>query len=402
MTLVFETQAHGRLWLGGEKAVHNSRMLAENEVGYVWPAYRGACPESPNVQVLDLVDGSGVANGDIELQKVLNIVTDACALLMSGKSVLVACHNGAHRSATLACMILIRLTAWSASEAATYLTTMRNIVDLNSRAPASHRRTVNKRPLDFLAEVQGRLCPAGPMSAGKAGLGFVPLRRKALDSGFEARFPGLKSLSIPGLKATRDSSPASSAGRGSSFAFPSGSDQRGSWTFVPTPVSTPGGSSTGEGSELRRGKIRLLMEDLTQLNKRLKNHMAPAAPLTLKDSTGNVAAVVVDNEMTLPSPQSGKPTSDTEGKKKEASAASEPGVPEGAKAAASEPGVPEGAKAAASEPGVTEGEKAASPKGEKAEESQQEAVHSNAAGPFFWEVIHPQATRLGLGDWYAM
>ena len=144
------------------------------------------------------------------------------------------------------------------------------------------------------------------------------------------------------------------------------------------------------------------MEDLTQLNERLKNHMAPAAPLTLKDSTGHVAAVVVDNEMTLPSPQSGKPTSDTEGKKKEASAASEPGVPEGAKAAASEPGVPEGAKAAASEPGVTEGEKAASPKGEKAEESQQEAVHSNAAGPFFWEVIHPQATRLGLGDWYAM
>jgi len=401
MTLVFETQEHGRLWLGGEKAVHNSRMLAENEVGYVWPAYRGACPESPNVQVLDLVDGTGVANGDIELQKVLGIVTDACALLMSGKSVLVACHNGAHRSATLACMILIRLTAWSAPEAATYLTTMRNIVDLSSRAPPSHRRTVNKRPLDFLAEVQGRLCPAGPMSAVKAGLGFVPLRRKALDSGFEARFPGLKSLSIPGLKPTRDSSPASSAGTGSSFAFPSGSDQRGSWTFVPTPVSTPGGSSTGEGSELRRGKIRLLMEDLTQLNNRLKNHMAPAASLTLKDSTGNVAAVVVDNEMTLPSPQSGKPTSETEGKKKEASAASEPGVPEGAKAAASEPGVPEGTQAVASEPGVTEGEKAASPKGEKAEESQQEAVHSNAAGPFF-EVIHPQATRLvGLGDWYA-
>ena len=40
-------------------------------------------PKVQNVQVLDFVDGTGVANGDIELQKVLNIVTDACALLVA-------------------------------------------------------------------------------------------------------------------------------------------------------------------------------------------------------------------------------------------------------------------------------------------------------------------------------
>lgn len=81
----------------------------------VWPIVAWWCgqhtgahpPKVQNVQVLNFVDGTGVANGDIELQKVLDIVTDACALLVAGNSVLVACHNGAHRSATLACMILI-------------------------------------------------------------------------------------------------------------------------------------------------------------------------------------------------------------------------------------------------------------------------------------------------------
>ena len=64
---VFGRPGYNRMCVcvGVAHAVHNSRMLAENEVGYVWPAYRGASPESPNVQVLDFVDGTGVANGDI-------------------------------------------------------------------------------------------------------------------------------------------------------------------------------------------------------------------------------------------------------------------------------------------------------------------------------------------------
>ena len=49
MTLIFEIEQHGRLWLGGEKAAHNSKLLADNDVYAVWPAYKGARPESPSV-----------------------------------------------------------------------------------------------------------------------------------------------------------------------------------------------------------------------------------------------------------------------------------------------------------------------------------------------------------------
>ena len=78
MTLIFETEQHGRLWLGGEKAAHNSKLLADNDVYAVWPAYKGARPESPSVFVFDVVDGTGACNGDIPL-KVLSIVTDIVA-----------------------------------------------------------------------------------------------------------------------------------------------------------------------------------------------------------------------------------------------------------------------------------------------------------------------------------
>ena len=63
MTLVCETVTNGRLWLGGEKAVHDSVLLSENEVGYVWPACKSAMFESPNVCVLDTVDGTALRMG---------------------------------------------------------------------------------------------------------------------------------------------------------------------------------------------------------------------------------------------------------------------------------------------------------------------------------------------------
>lgn len=47
----------------GEKAVHDSVLLSENEVGYVWPACKSAMFESPNVCVLDTVDGTALRMG---------------------------------------------------------------------------------------------------------------------------------------------------------------------------------------------------------------------------------------------------------------------------------------------------------------------------------------------------
>ena len=311
MTLIFETEQHGRLWLGGEKAAHNSKLLADNEVYAVWPAYKGARPESPSVYVFDVVDGTGACNGDVPLKKIMDIVTDIVALLQAGKSVLVACHNGAHRSATLACLVLIRLLAWSASEAASYLTSMRNIVDLNSRAPPSAYRTISKRPLEFLEEVQAEFSAAGALVTAKPALGFVPLRRKALDAGFEARFPSPLSLATPATKKRATSSGDETIG---SFELATdgdvtdGASMRDStrgWTFLhsATPGSTPAASSCGEGSELRRRKIRMLMEDLTELNRKLEGHVDASGGfepgVTLRDSSGNTAAVVVGSDLTL-------------------------------------------------------------------------------------------------------
>ena len=47
----------------GETAVHDSVLLSENEVGYVWPACKSAMFESPNVCVLDTVDGTALRMG---------------------------------------------------------------------------------------------------------------------------------------------------------------------------------------------------------------------------------------------------------------------------------------------------------------------------------------------------
>ena len=303
MTLVFETEAHGRLWLGGEKAVHNHKLLADNEVHAVWPACRSARPDSPHLLVFDVVDGTGACNGDIPLAQVARIVQSIVALLLQGKAVLVACHNGAHRSATLVVLIIIFLTAWTPQEAAAYLAKMRNIVDLSSRAPASNHRAVNKRPIDFLEEV-GEKFRGERRSTPMEILGFVPLRRKALTAGFEARFSVPKSLATPMVRKRESSSeetvkslelPATDAERASVGSV--------SWQFVTTPVTSPTNSETSEPSELRRRKIRMLMEDLTLLNKKLEGHVEASGGfepgVTLRDASGAPAAVVVGSDLSL-------------------------------------------------------------------------------------------------------
>lgn len=54
---------------------------------------------------------------------------------------------------------------WSAAEAAAFLTTMRNIVDLNSRAPPSRGRVATVRPIDFLESVEGKIHVSHPAAS---------------------------------------------------------------------------------------------------------------------------------------------------------------------------------------------------------------------------------------------
>ena len=313
MTLVFETEKCGRLWLGGEKAVHSTLLLSQNEVGYVWPACKSAIPESPQVFVFEAVDGTDAAQGDIPLEKILPIVTDVVELLVNGNSVLIACSNGADRSATLLCMVLMRLLAWSSSQAATHVATMRNIVDLRSRPPPSRGRAQMVRPIDLLENFEPHTGDARENA--KTAIGFVPFRRKALDLGFEARFPAAGRTAL----LTRADRKSSSDGETTqSYDLPTDAEKTdatvsgrrqsmagsaASWLLVDSPASTPKSSSAGEGSELRRRKLRMLIEDLTDLNVKLENYVsAPGGfepGVVLKDASGQTAAVVVGADVSL-------------------------------------------------------------------------------------------------------
>ena len=400
MTLVFETEKCGRLWLGGEKAVHNTLFLSENEVSYVWPACESAIPDTPQVFVFDAVDGTDAAQGDVTMDKIMPIITDVVELLVNGKSVLVACNNGADRSATLACMVLMRLLAWSSSQASAYLATMRNIVDLKSRAPPSRGRAQMVRPLDFLEKIQEALQGGGARENAKAALGFVPLRRKALELGFEARFPPGRTsqLTRADRKSSSDEGETTQSydlvtdaenSDATLFGGDKGASRMGasaSWLILDSPVSTPGGSSSGEGSELRRRKLRMLIEDLTDLNFKLENHVAASGGfepgLTLKDASGKPAAVVVGTDLTLtaatesapagasaPEASLAGPQANEPSQEKEAAKEPDPKKPKVEGDAASQPGAKQDAPAeelahgseAAAAPAVADSKDAAAP-----------------------------------------
>ena len=92
----------GKLWLGGHHAAKDTNFLIQNKIAVVWPANRTAGPsDTAAVRVLPYLDGTGVVHKDISLTRVLDQVDEVISLLLAGFNVLIACHNGAHRSATL-------------------------------------------------------------------------------------------------------------------------------------------------------------------------------------------------------------------------------------------------------------------------------------------------------------
>ena len=150
MHVVLDTGNGSKLWLGGSVSVDPHRLV-ENGVTVVWPAASNVqVPDTVSVKILKTLDGTGVVNGRPSFEQVLGQVDEVVTLLMQGHSVLIACHNGAHRSATLSALVLLRLTAASAQEVSDYLSSLRNIVDLQSRAPSNHHRRMNVKPMDYL------------------------------------------------------------------------------------------------------------------------------------------------------------------------------------------------------------------------------------------------------------
>ena len=147
-----------------------------------------------------------------------------------------------------------------------------------------------------------------------------------------------------------------------------------SWLFVESPASTPRSGSAGEGSELRRRKLRMLIEDLTDLTFKLENHVSSSGGfepgLTLKDTSGQPAAVVVGDELSLTAAP--------------ASASAEAGAPQASLAGqqAKEPSLENKAGEPNDEPdpkkAKVEGDAALAP---GAEAPAEEATHGSKAAP---------------------
>ena len=198
MSLVFDMAAFspgcgGKLWLGGEAAASNLQLLRKNKISYLAPAASKPCAaQSMEIKQLAVVDGTGIANHDIPFDKVMGVVDQIVEALVAGHGVLVYCRNGAHRSATLCSVVLLRmLRVATADDIHEFLNSARNIVDLESRAPATKYRAVSARPIDTLQELSQRVravaFPAGfaPLDHPNELLTPIGFRRRCLELGFQ-------------------------------------------------------------------------------------------------------------------------------------------------------------------------------------------------------------------------
>ncbi|CAE7033967.1 unnamed protein product [Symbiodinium sp. CCMP2592] len=202
----------GKLWLGGHFA--DVACLTQNHVAVVFPANRTATnhlQDQAAVRILPFVDGTGVVHKDVALSQVIDRLHSVIELLLKGFSVVILCHNGAHRTVLLL-MIICGIPFDTASH---HVTQLRNIVDLQSRAPCRGGRINTIRPMDFLAEVSDQVAVTGAMVGNGRGVASsnmlndlmtpLTLRKMALELGFETRNhirPSLPSLPVSMVRAT--------------------------------------------------------------------------------------------------------------------------------------------------------------------------------------------------------
>lgn len=195
----------GRLWLGGAQASAHAEHLEDNSISMVLPASRKPfCEESLQVAVLPYVDGTGLANGSEDLDAFLKVCDAILERLDQGLSTIVCCKNGAHRSATEACVLIMRWTGWDTTRAANYLFSLRNIVDLASvpRPNAQTRRP--KKPEHFLRESEAKIHSGAWGRVGCDIWSPVMFRKKAQELGFACV---AKAKSMPKPRSRREPVP---------------------------------------------------------------------------------------------------------------------------------------------------------------------------------------------------
>ena len=311
MSLIFDMAAfsagcRGKLWLGSEAAASNLQLLHENKISIVLPcATKPYVAQSMDLRTLPVLDGTAVANGEVPFDRIMSTIDTVIEALAAGKGVLICCRNGAHRSATLTAMTLLRLLGKEVSEETIhmFMNAARNIVDLESSAPPNKYRATSARPIDYICGISDRVRALPPFS------GLVPLaapnelvtpmgfRRKCLGLGFQT------TRDVPEQRSRRPSSGTSAeesgleAGSGSSgrrkLLIPiAGGDTSAVESFEMVSEQEPLSSALEEeyeevqvemsdtdmfvsladelaNPETRREKIRALMEDLQTLDARL-------------------------------------------------------------------------------------------------------------------------------------
>ena len=194
----------GKLWIGGETASSDLQLLQRHGISVVAPAARSpVVAESMDLTVFPQKDGTGITQGDIPLDSVTDIVDSIVNELLAGRSVIITCKNGAHRSAVLTILTLIRMTGLGALTLMNYLCAVRNICDFNSFPPARGGRVNPCRPRDFLlAEETAKVFMpgVGPVSRLQELVSPAIFRGKCLALGFTTVPPATPSAPSAGLR----------------------------------------------------------------------------------------------------------------------------------------------------------------------------------------------------------
>lgn len=178
---------NGKLWLGGSQASTSIAVLEENGITVLLPASKSPEPvESMNVKILNYIDGTGLVNGDYGAERFLEVADQIISYLKEGHGVLVSCFNGAHRSASEVCVIVMRATGWDFATAENYICSLRNCVDLNSVAPPSSHRRHPQRPSAWLRDNEGRITDHGFRMPANNVRTPVAYRKMAMELGFES------------------------------------------------------------------------------------------------------------------------------------------------------------------------------------------------------------------------
>ena len=262
-------------------------LLTENGIQTIVPASRRPLPdESMTYTVLDHVEAGALINGDGDMVSWLEVCDMLAKRLEEGQGILLCCMTGAHKSAALACGLVMYLTGTAFDKAETYLCSLRNCVDLSFKPPGRSPRSAS----DWLLEWQDRILAEAWTFDICQVLSPHAFRKKAIQVGFEAMHTRPKAKAAKTGSGEQD--PGYSSGgfehgfsTVSSQELNSSMESEASWGFTPSlKRSLPTASGDGflvlkdelASKEMRAAKLNQLCADLEALDSKMMVLLMPA------------------------------------------------------------------------------------------------------------------------------